>query len=114
LVVKQKIVDNADGTQDISIDIPNLVITLPEGVAQPFIDWHQAFVVQGGNSSSNPDNLERNGSLVYFATDGTALGQRAFSNLGIVQVAEDPTDTSVRRVKAEMYCERMIFVFGSG
>jgi phage tail-like protein len=111
LVIKQKIIPNPSGgsVADGPVEIPSLVITLPESVAQPFIDWHQSFVVQGGNNATNPDNQERNGTLVYFAKDGTQLGQLAFSNLGIVTVTDDPTDANVRRVKAEMYCERIAF-----
>jgi hypothetical protein len=108
LVVKQSIVNNADGQSDFTVDIPNLVITLPESVAQPFIDWHQSFVIDGKNS----DDDERNGSLTYLATDGTILGQLTFQHLGIIRAANDPTDQTVRRVKAEMYCENMVFKLG--
>jgi len=93
------------------IEFPNLAIMLPESNAGSFYDWHEDFVI-GGNSS---DESERNGEIVYLASDQkTELARLDLFNLGIFKIAPEKQEANVeqiRRVKAEMYCERMSFTW---
>lgn len=93
------------------IEIPNLVITLPEVHAGPFYQWHEDFVIKGNNG---PDR-ERPGVLEWLAPDfKTVLGSLQFFNLGIFKIAPDKLEAAtetIRRVKVEMYCERMAAAF---
>lgn len=97
--------------QAVGIEIPNLVITLPEVDAGPFYQWHEDFVIKGING---PDK-ERPGVLEWLdPTLKTVLGSLQFFNLGIFKIAPEKVEAAaetIRRVKVEMYCERIVAAF---
>lgn len=115
--IKQKVAANAAGElrdyekEPAKVEIPNLVITFPESYAKPLYDWHEDFVIRGNNS----EEQEKGGTLEYLAPNMTdVLYTITFKHLGIFKLTPDKMEAGteqIRRVKAEMYCEEMTFVF---
>ena len=106
--------DNVGHARDVQskpgrLDFPNLKISLFEASAQTWIDWHDDFVIKGNNGESS----EKNGSLTFLSPNRTTeLGRIDFFNLGIFKLAFDESDAApdaIKRVAAELYCERMDF-----
>jgi len=100
--------------EPVVIEIPNLIITIPEIDAGPFYQWHEDFVIKGNNG---PDR-ERPGVLEWLTpavvTGPTVLGSLQFFNLGIFKIAPEKFEAgaeAIRRVKVEMYCERIAAAF---
>jgi hypothetical protein len=92
-------------------EFPNLRINLPEAAAQTWIDWHDSLVIRGNSSD------ERNGSLVFLSQNMTELRRIDFFNLGIFKIAPEKYEAdsgTIRRVTAELYCERMELLTGNG
>ncbi|TLY26456.1 MAG: twin-arginine translocation signal domain-containing protein [Nitrospirae bacterium] len=100
--------------EPVVIEIPNLIFTIPEIDAGPFYQWHEDFVIKGNNG---PDR-ERPGVLEWLTpavvTGPTVLGSLQFFNLGIFKIAPEKLEAgadTIRRVKVEMYCERIAAAF---
>lgn len=118
LTIKQKVVGGSIGdTRDYQkepakLEFPNLAITLPEADAGPFYAWYEDFVIKGNNA----DQMERPGVLELVSPDlKTVLFTLNFFNLGIFSFAPVKAEAgaeAIRRVKVEMYCERMDFQAG--
>ena len=95
------------------IDFPNLRVTLAEASAQTWIDWAESFIRQGNNS----DDYETSGTIRFFAPDMTTeLAHIDLFGVGIFDLTDErPLDSSssntIRRLVAELYVERMAFVF---
>jgi phage tail-like protein len=116
-IVKQaKISDDIGVTRDQSrnqgkLDFPNLRITLPELTAQSWFDWHEDFVIKGNCG----DDKERNGALTFLAPSlKDELARVDFYHLGIFRISAEKPEPQVSRigqVVAELYCERMEFVY---
>lgn len=89
------------------LEFPNLAITLAETSAQSWLDWFEDFVINGNSGQSD----EKNGSLTFLASNlKDELGTINFFNLGIFKLAPEKAESnsdSIRRLKAELYCERM-------
>jgi hypothetical protein len=102
--VKQTAVDREPS----HLEVPNLVVTLPEADAESFFAWHEDFVINGIGA-------EKDGSLEYLAPSlGQTLFTVQFENLGIFKMTPEKVEAGseqIRRVKAEMYCEAMTFSF---
>lgn len=114
LVIKQRVVEDPVGEhrepqlQPTFIELPNLVITLAEAHAEPLYAWHDDFVVAGNAG----DEQEKSGTLEYLTPDmKTVLFSITFRNLGIFKAAPEAGAESIRRVKAEMYCEDLRMTF---
>jgi phage tail-like protein len=93
------------------LEFPNLKITLAENYAKTWIDWHEDFVIKGNSS----DSQEKNGSLTFLSPNLTSeLARIKFFNLGIFRLAPEKAQAQsdqIKRMAAELYCERMDFVF---
>ncbi len=93
------------------LEFPNLRITLPESVAQSWFDWHEDFVIKGNCG----DDKEKNGALTFLApTLKDEMARVDFYHLGIFRISADkpePQASQIAQVVAELYCERMEFVF---
>jgi hypothetical protein len=91
------------------LEIPNLKITMPESAAQPFIDWHENFVIKGNNDVSK----ERNGSLTLLSQNRQVeLAKIEFSQMGIFRIQPDKagaTADQIKRITVELYVEQMTF-----
>lgn len=117
IVVKQKIVENAVGsTRDYEkepthLEVPNLVITFPEAQSKAFYDWHEDFVIKGNNGPE----AEKQGQLTLLSLDRKQeLATISFTNLGIFKLTPEKVEShsdTIRRVKAEMYCEEIKFEY---
>jgi len=86
--------------------IPNVVLTLPEASGQTWAAWLDDFLVKGNNSNDK----ERNGSIVYLDdTRQTELARLNLFNCGIIRLASKAENAveGIRRLQAELYCERM-------
>jgi len=115
ITVKQKVTDDARGdainAEKVagSVEVPNIVFTLPESHAENFVAWHNAYVIRGGAASDN----ESSGHLIYLANDVvTEIFSLDFVNLGIFKITPDKVEAGgepVRRVKVECYCEDIKF-----
>jgi hypothetical protein len=92
------------------LEVPNLKITLTESFAQSWIDWHEDFVINRNSGESQ----EKNGSLAFLASNRRdELARINFFNLGIFRLAPEKVQAQsdqIKRIVAEMYCERMEFV----
>ncbi|MDP1770401.1 MAG: twin-arginine translocation signal domain-containing protein [Nitrospirota bacterium] len=118
LVFKQIIVqDQVGATRDYQkepakMEFPNLVLFLSESQAGPFYAWFEDFVVKGNNGQDR----ERPGVLELLAPDlKEVLLTVNFSNLGIFGFTPDKQmvgGDAIRRVKVEMYCERLTLAQG--
>jgi hypothetical protein len=89
-----------------SFDVSNLSFTVAESSAEPFLDWHESFVVKGDNG---PDR-ERTGSISLLSADHkTNLFEVSLTGLGIVRAAPEASGPSdaVRRVRVDLYCEQL-------
>lgn len=114
LTVKQSVIVDDTGTQREpirvpgKIEFPNLTVHLPEADAGPWLAWFEDFVIKGNND----DSKQKNGQLTYLATDGSPLFVLDFTGAGIVGFAPDNVEAGsdqIRRVKAEMYLEKIAF-----
>jgi phage tail-like protein len=96
------------------LEVSNLTVTVDEAHASDFYAWHEDFVIKGNNS---PDK-EKSGTLDILAPDlKEKLFELTFSNLGIFRLTPDKVEArneQIRRVKAEMYCEKIDFTYSSG
>lgn len=113
--VRQTVVtDNIGDARDFAkepgkLEFPNLKITIVEATAQPFLDWHENFVIKGNND----EGAEKKGSLTLLSPDlKTPLAKIKFYNLGVFRIQPDKSESGadqVRRLTVEMYVERMEF-----
>ena len=82
---------------------------VPVAAAEPFFEWADDFIIKGNNGQK----YEKSGSIDFLTLDlKTVLATLTFSNLGIFRCAPEKAEAgveSIRRVKAEMYCESMTF-----
>jgi phage tail-like protein len=120
ITIKQKIVDNAVGEmrsiskEPAKLEIPNLVITLPEQHAAAFAAWHKESLVAGNRGAAS----RKSGQLEYLASDlHDPLFTLDFHGLGIFKMTPDKPEAgseNIRRVKCELYCEKIDFKYGEG
>ncbi len=113
--VKQRVAESGLGDRRDSLkepgklEFPNLKIQLSEIAAATWQAWHEDFVVKGNNDESK----ERKGRLVFLSPNRTQeLLEIKLYNLGIIRVDSGKSDANVdqiKRVTAELYCERMEF-----
>jgi hypothetical protein len=119
LTVKQTVTRDSIGnardslTEPVSLEFPNLVVTLPEIDDQTWVDWNDDFLVKGNNS----DEQEKNGTLEFLSADlKTTLGKVDFAHLGIFRLSRDKVEAGseqVRTFTASMYVEAMKFTLGA-
>lgn len=113
LTIKQHLTQEETGQmsavqrEPTKLEFPQLVITVPESHAGPFYAWLKDFA----NKGIAGHNRERPGALDLLAPNRkTVLIRVLFHNLGIISVMQHKREgvvDSIRRVKVEMYCERM-------
>jgi T4-like virus tail tube protein gp19 len=89
------------------VEFPNLRVTLSESGAQSWLDWHEDFVIKGNND----DTKEKNGRLSFLTpTLKDELAAIKLFNLGIFRIAPEKSEATkdqLKRVTADLYCERM-------
>ena len=94
-------------------ELGNLTVTIAESHADSWYKWLDDFVVRGNCG----EDKEKSGSLAYLTPDlKTELFTVSFSNLGIFKLGEEAIEAGsegIRRVKAELYVEKMHFDFNA-
>ncbi len=117
--VKQTVIDDVGESRDFvkepgKLEFPNLVITLAESTVATWQDWFEDFVIKGNVG----DDKERTGTLEFLSPNLVdTLATIKFFNLGIFRLSSEKSESNadnIRRVKAELYCERMEFSYGKG
>ena len=96
------------------LEFPNLKIELADSSAQTWHDWHEDFVIKGNNG----EDKEKGGTLEFLSPNrGDVLMRIHFFNVGIYALKEvkpDDDESALpqpRRVRAELYVERMEIEF---
>ena len=97
--------------------VPDLTVTLADLSTDPAATalhkWFASFVVGGNNDQSQ----EKNGTLEYLSSDlRTVFFTLDLRQLGIYRltpVNDGDSSQTVRRMLARMYCEEMVFSYGS-
>jgi len=88
-----------------ALEVPNLVITLPESHADEFYKWHEDFVIKGNCGQAQ----ERGGTIEYLTPNlTTVLFTLTLKQLGIFKITTDKNEAhndAIRTVKVEMYME---------
>lgn len=112
--VEVQVVETRDiGKEPGRIDFPNLRVTITDGPsAVTWRSWFADFVIAGNNG----DGKDKNGALVFLAPDLKAeLGRVVLHNVGIAALRQVPqsANEAVRRLAADLYCERMEFQVGT-
>jgi hypothetical protein len=94
------------------LQIPDLVIRLPEVAAETWDRWFQSFVVEGKCTPAD----ERTGTLQFLTPDlKEAVFTLGFYGLGIYRLRrlEPEAADAVRLVEASLYCEQIQFAVGT-
>jgi hypothetical protein len=94
------------------IEFPNLKIAISEATAQTWVDWSEDFIVKGNNG----EEKEKNGAIVFLDPSlKNELGRVNLFNCGIAGLAPErqvANAETIRKLIAELYCERMELVPG--
>jgi hypothetical protein len=111
LTIKQKTTENATGEsrdymrEPTSVEIPNVVITLPEAYVDDFVKWHQDFVIKGNCEQDK----EKHGSIELLTPNlKEVLLTIDLKHCGIFKCARDKGEAlsdNLLNWKIEMYCE---------
>jgi hypothetical protein len=114
IVIKQKVTENPTGEQrdytkePANVEVPNLIITLPQTSSNEFNDWYKKFLADGKCTETN----EKGGTLEYLADDlKTVLFTLSFDKL-CLHVLAPSTETgpdNTARSKAAMYIDGIRF-----
>ncbi|MEP7227512.1 MAG: hypothetical protein ABI785_09140, partial [Gemmatimonadales bacterium] len=92
------------------IEFPSLKIAIPEVTAKTWVDWSDDFIVKGNSG----DEKEKNGAIVFLDPSlKNELGRVNLINCGIAGLGPErqvANAEAVRRMVAELYCERMELV----
>jgi phage tail-like protein len=96
------------------LEFANLKISISEVMAQTWYDWHENFVIKGNND----ENQEKNGVLEFLSPNrqDVLLTIKLF-NLGIFKITTAKSEANqdqIKRVDAELYCERKELQYGKG
>jgi T4-like virus tail tube protein gp19 len=119
ITVSQSVVSNSVGeTRDYQVEpaylvVPDLTVTVADDQRNAALyEWYESFVI-GGNSAQGQ---EKNGTLEYLSSDlKTTLFTLDLKQLGIFRMAPlTGTDgQTISRIQTSMYCEQMLFSYGS-
>jgi hypothetical protein len=100
------------GVKPGSVEISNLVVTLPAGDARAWMDWFQRSVTEGGSSAANA----LDGRITLLAPDHeTVLGQVDLLQVGVVSLSmpePEANEDGSAFVEAELSVEQVKLHFG--
>jgi hypothetical protein len=90
-----------------TVQVPDLVVTMPRSAASDWRAWHEDFVINGKNSRDN----ERTGVLEILSPDlHTTLFSLTLNGLGIYSLQPLPVDADkVASARAALYCQEASF-----
>jgi hypothetical protein len=118
ITIKQKLSETSDDFsratqyQPTAMEFPNLAVEIPEVSAEHWTEWFKSFVIEGKNQEAD----EKDGTLELLSPNlKEVLATLKFYNLGIFKMSMVPLQghDGIRRLRAEMYCERIEFFPGS-
>lgn len=93
------------------VEYPNLVFYMPEADAQPFIDHHKKYVIDG----TTQIETRLTGAIhIYDHRGGTPIFEVKFAGGEIFNIAHDKSDAAseeIKQVKLEMGIEKLEFVY---
>jgi hypothetical protein len=92
------------------IELPDLVVTVPEADADSWRKWHKEFVIDGKRGNQ----YEKKATLELLNPRGRVLATLTFNGVGIYRLAPTPRDTAAQQVAAvtaSMYCQDLVFDF---
>ncbi len=122
ITVKQKVKifhTGAERTPQIEptgIDFGNITIYMAAAHAEPFMQWHQAYVVKGDKDTKH----EKQGAIHFLSPQRkgpTNLFSITLQNLGIYSLAIEKSEANaeqIKRIKVELYVEKMDLEYGDG
>lgn len=96
------------------IAFPNLRVWLAASAAEDWHAWHKHFLIDGHNTDAD----EKEGAIVLLAPNFSPIATIELHGVGIFRIAIAPKDTdggpgsTVQRVVADLYCERMRLLAG--
>lgn len=95
----------------VSLQIPDLLVTISAADADPWQAWFKSFVIDGNCTDAD----ELTGSITFLAPDiKTELGHIELLNVGIFALKPAAASKDeIARFKVALYCENMIFEFNS-
>jgi hypothetical protein len=117
IVIKQKLSEGEAGEirdpilEVEPLDVGNITLTVPERFAQPFLDWHHNFVVEGNNSSESETFLK----IEYLGVRNDVLFTLFFTGVGIYRASrlgETDKRANLRVVQVGLYAETAQFFVG--
>ncbi|MBS2021579.1 MAG: hypothetical protein JST92_04165, partial [Deltaproteobacteria bacterium] len=84
---------------------PDIHLHVDEDKVDPFREWFEDFVIAGNND----DDKERFGTITYLEPLlGGPMAVLQMHHLGIYRVSDEPpAPTGPRRVRVDLYCERL-------
>jgi hypothetical protein len=116
LMVKQILAPGGFGTPHYSLQVPDLVVTLPDADAASYESWFEECVVRGNTGAS----MEKSGTLEFLAqnpldpTHPQTLFTLKFGHLGIFRFGPEKAETcaSLPEAMAQMFCNDLSFMQG--
>lgn len=112
--VSQDAIGNAKGynVEPTFIEVSHLTVTVPDDYSDSLRQWMDNIVLNGNSGD------ERAGVInVLAANKQDILFSLTLSNLGIFKLTPEQSDagkTDIRRIKADMYCEDVDFIYMEG
>jgi hypothetical protein len=100
--------------EPISIEFSNVTIYMAADFAEPFLRWHEEFVVKGDRDTSS----ERTGAIEFLTPDRReVLFTVELKQVGLYNLTIDRSEANaeqIKRAKIELYVESMDLKYGSG
>ena len=94
-----------------SLEFPNLTIKLAESHAESWYAWHEDFVIKGNNGAEK----EKSGTLTLLSPNlKSELARVDLAGVGIFKITRDKVEANadqIKRVTADVYVEKMEFVY---
>lgn len=91
------------------VEVSNITVTFPDDYAEPLRSWLDDFVIKGNRG------LEKGGAIeVLTPNSQNVIFTLVLSNLGILKLSPDydaKDKSGIRKVKADMYCEDVDFIY---
>lgn len=112
--ISQDAIGNARGynVEPSYIEVSHLTVTVPEDYSDSLRQWMDNIVINGNSGD------ERAGVIDVLAPNKTdILFSLTLSNLGLFKLSPDQTEAAksgIRRIKADMYCEDVDFIYMEG
>lgn len=106
VTVRTQLPDETGGERP-TLVFPDLHLHVEAEKAEPFYEWFEDFVIRGNND----DDHEKACTIGYLEPMLSGpLAELKVHHLGICRITDEPTATGPKRVRVDLYCERMELV----